>query len=88
MVPENRRGSLPVTRMHETAALERKAFTSSESNGSGTAEIDCSGSGSRSGSDGRPRDMFHRELIESRIDALRRVSHEPDTSFPSWTVTK
>jgi abelson tyrosine-protein kinase 1 len=41
-----------------------------------------SGSGSGSGSDGRSRDMFDREFIESGIDALRRVSHGPDTSLP------
>ena len=71
-----------VTGMHETAALERrKTFTSSESKESGTAEIDCSGSGS----DGWPRDTLDREFIESGIES---VSHGPDTSLPSWTITK
>jgi abelson tyrosine-protein kinase 1 len=41
-----------------------------------------------SGSDGRPRDTLDREFIESGIDALRRVSNGPDTSLPSWTITK
>jgi hypothetical protein len=46
------------------------------------------GSGSGSGSDGWPRDTLDRELIESGIDALRRISHRPDTSLPSWMITK
>ena len=76
---------MPVTGMHETAALERrKMFASSES---GTVPS-LTGSGSGSGSDGRLRDTLDREFIESGIDALRRVSHGPDTSLPSWTITK
>ena len=61
----------------------KKTFTSSESKESETAEIDCSGSGS--GGDGWPRDALDREFIESGIE---RVSHGPDTSLPSWTITK
>ncbi|KIM89615.1 hypothetical protein PILCRDRAFT_812439 [Piloderma croceum F 1598] len=93
MIAEGRRGSVPVTGMQETAALERrKTIASSESKESGGTVLSLSGSrsgsGSGSGSDGRPRDTLDREFIESGIDALRRVSHGPDTSLPSWTITK
>ena len=90
MVQEGRRVSMPVTGMHETATLERrKTIASSESKESGTViSLSGSGSGSGSGSDGRPRDTLDKEFIESGIDALRRVSHGPDTSLPSWTITK
>jgi abelson tyrosine-protein kinase 1 len=66
-VPEGRRGSMPVTGMHETAALERrKTLARSESKESGTVpSLTSSGNGSTS--DGRPRDV------------LRRVSYGPDT---------
>ena len=81
MVQEGRRVSMPVAWMHETTTLERrKTIASSESKESGTV-ISLSGSGS--GSDGRPRDTLDKEFIESGIDALRRVSHGPDTSLPS-----
>jgi abelson tyrosine-protein kinase 1 len=84
-VPEGRTGSMPVTRMHETAAFEkRKTFASSKS---GTVSS-LTGSRCGSGSDGRPRDTLDREFIESGIDGLRRASHGPDTSLLSWTITK
>jgi hypothetical protein len=37
---------------------------------------------------GRGIRMLDGEFVESDIDALGRISHEPDTSLPSWTITK
>jgi len=82
-VAEGRRGSMPITPLHDSSGLERrKTVVSTESKESGTV-VSMTGSGSGgSGIDGRVRDTLDREFIENGIDALRRVSHGPDTSLP------
>jgi hypothetical protein len=67
---------MPVTGMHETAALERrKMLVRSESKESGTV-LSLTSSGNGSASDGWSR------------DALRRVSHGPDAFCHSCTIMK